>query len=279
MAQRTYASLTSQANGDFQTPWDVAGSGDSLSDNNVDTRYEAAFVATVRARGQGATDGAIPAGAVVTQVKSQYYVRDPDASPNFSIITPYIYFSASGNRVFASTSLSNDLPYNTWVYIERIWATDPDGNAWTVANFFLAWYGLQAEMAPSDQIQWSELRRSITFTLPSPSATTDPATGVTSSQATLNGTVDPGGATADYPVHYKFQWGLTTSYGNETAIGGPLTGSGGQAVSATITGLTPGTNYHFRVVAYNDDVTINGADRTTTSSGTPSDNGQNGDEG
>ncbi|HMD13789.1 MAG TPA: T9SS type A sorting domain-containing protein, partial [Bacteroidota bacterium] len=48
----------------------------------------------------------------------------------------------------------------------------------------------------------------------------------------------------------KFEYGLTTSYGNQvTATQSPLNGTTVTAVSAAISGLTPNTVYHYRMVA------------------------------
>ena len=94
-----------------------------------------------------------------------------------------------------------------------------------------------------------------------PTATTGSATSVTSTSATLNGTVNPNGASTTV----VFQYGLSTSYGNAaTAAQSPLTGTSAQAVSAGITGLTQGTTYHYRVVATNSAGTGSGSDRTFT---------------
>ena len=102
-----------------------------------------------------------------------------------------------------------------------------------------------------------------TFTTPSatgtPVVTTNPATNVTSSSATLNGTVYPHGLSTT--VH--FQYGRTTSYGSVTP-NQTKTGNTYQAVSANISGLTASTTYHFRIVATNSDGTRNGSDRTFT---------------
>ena len=94
-----------------------------------------------------------------------------------------------------------------------------------------------------------------------PVATTGSATSISSYSATLNGTVNPNGASTTV----VFEYGLSTSYGSTaTAAQSPLTGTTSQAVSAGITGLTPGTTYHYRVVAMNGVATGSGSDRTFT---------------
>lgn len=91
-----------------------------------------------------------------------------------------------------------------------------------------------------------------------PIASTGNAIAIGPTQATLNGTVDPQSEDTNYHVEY----GTTTAYGNSTP--NRITGAGtvSQFVSEPVTGLTPGTTYHFRVVASNPSGTSNGADQT-----------------
>jgi len=93
----------------------------------------------------------------------------------------------------------------------------------------------------------------------SPVVTTNPATNVASSSATLNGSLDPHGLTT---IVY-FEYGTTTSYGLTTA---PHSHHGNiyLDVSAGISSLTASTTYHFRVVATNSAGTTFGSDRTFT---------------
>lgn len=95
-----------------------------------------------------------------------------------------------------------------------------------------------------------------------PTVTTNAATSVTATGATLNGTVNP----SNRSTNVTFNYGLTTGYGtNATASQSPLAAnSGSQSVSAAITGLTCNTLYHFRVSATNSSGTNNGTDLTFT---------------
>jgi phosphodiesterase/alkaline phosphatase D-like protein len=99
-----------------------------------------------------------------------------------------------------------------------------------------------------------------------PTAATYAATNVSSTGATLNGTVN-----AKYDsTTVTFQYGLDTNYGSTvTTDQSPVTGIGNKAVSAVITGLTSNTTYHFRVKAENSIGTTYGSDMTffTTSTG------------
>jgi hypothetical protein len=80
---------------------------------------------------------------------------------------------------------------------------------------------------------------------PQISAIVGPATGVTGAHATLNGKVN----TSGLAVTWHFQWGKTTSYGKVTPNRSIGAGGGTVPVSFQVTGLSPGTVYHYRVVA------------------------------
>ena len=83
-------------------------------------------------------------------------------------------------------------------------------------------------------------------------AVTDGAGGESSGQATLNGTATPGGI---YEGSSLFQYGTTNAYGFQTPsiLLGP--GLAPSAVSATVSGLTPGVAYHYRLVVTGTDGT------------------------
>jgi hypothetical protein len=87
-------------------------------------------------------------------------------------------------------------------------------------------------------------------------------TGITTTGATLHGSVNPEGAA----VHVFFQFGPTTAYGQSTAaqLTGPL--STATPFTATLGSLTPATTIHYRAVATTDFGTFVGADQTLTTS-------------
>jgi hypothetical protein len=97
-------------------------------------------------------------------------------------------------------------------------------------------------------------------------STTTAATGVGLSTATLNGSVQTGGAAA----MWQFQYGTSTSYGKTTPANGIPAGGSIVLVSTNIGGLTPNTKYHFRLVVRTGSgtgypiVVTHGADRTFT---------------
>lgn len=105
-----------------------------------------------------------------------------------------------------------------------------------------------------------------------PTVTTLAATNITSSAATLNGSVNPNGSS----TNYYFQWGTTTSYGNTTSTASAGSGLSVINVNANIAGLVSGTTYHFRLVAqnsagttYGNDMTFAAASATVTLTTTP----------
>ena len=95
-----------------------------------------------------------------------------------------------------------------------------------------------------------------------PRITYEPTTGITQTQASIHAKVDPD----QIATTYRFQYGETTAYGNETPAGGQSIGSGALpvAVSASLSGLKVGMTYHFRVLAENEAGTTTGQDQTFT---------------
>src|SRR5665213_2258348 len=74
------------------------------------------------------------------------------------------------------------------------------------------------------------------------------ATDVTAGEATLHATIYPENQPA---TTYRFEYGPTAAYGTTVPVGEGHVGSLPSQVSQAITGLTPDTTYHFRVVASN----------------------------
>jgi hypothetical protein len=96
---------------------------------------------------------------------------------------------------------------------------------------------------------------------PTPAVTTGSATSITTTAATLNGTVNPGGAATSC----AFGYGTTTSYGKTSSV---LTIPAGTttavSVSEPISGLTAGTPYHYELFCLNAGATGLGGDKTFT---------------
>lgn len=94
---------------------------------------------------------------------------------------------------------------------------------------------------------------------PAPVAVTGAAVSIGRASVTLTGTVGTSGQT----TNWAFQWGPTAAYGNQT-FGGVLAASATPVtVTQLVTGLTPGTTFHYRLVAVHGSVAITpGADQT-----------------
>jgi hypothetical protein len=99
----------------------------------------------------------------------------------------------------------------------------------------------------------------------SPDVTTDAATKIGQSSAQLNAVVNPNGS----KTSYQFQYGLTTAYGSSTPLKSAGGGTKGVGVKGSASQLTPGTPYHFRILAVNAHGTTVGSDRTFTTTGHP----------
>jgi subtilase family serine protease len=83
---------------------------------------------------------------------------------------------------------------------------------------------------------------------------------ITQTTATLSARVNPNGKTV---TECEFEYGTSTSYGSKAPCKAlPGSGSSPVEVSAKIAGLTPNTEYHFRVVTTSSGGTIEGPDVT-----------------
>src|SRR5689334_10632837 len=98
-----------------------------------------------------------------------------------------------------------------------------------------------------------------------PIAATGPVTAVAATTATVSGSVNPNGGATTWHVEY----GTSTSYGSKTQSTSAGSGTSSTPVSASLTGLKPGTSYHYRVVATSNAGTAHGADGLLTTTAAP----------
>jgi hypothetical protein len=98
-----------------------------------------------------------------------------------------------------------------------------------------------------------------------PIVTTGSTSATTTSAATIEGSVAPNRDAVSMCV---FQYGTSAAYGAEVPCAQNVAGEGSTptTVTAALTGLTPNTTYHYRVIATNADGTSYGLDRTFTTS-------------
>jgi hypothetical protein len=95
-----------------------------------------------------------------------------------------------------------------------------------------------------------------------PTASTDPATVVTTSGVLFNGIVNANGETTTV----TFEWGTSSGSYPNSVVANPdtVSGSSDTLVSANLAGLVPGTTYYFRVVATNSSGTTHGEEHSFT---------------
>jgi hypothetical protein len=96
-------------------------------------------------------------------------------------------------------------------------------------------------------------------------AVTKPATNVTLTSATFNGSVNPFG----HATTWYFEYGTSKNYGTKTALQSAGSGTTAINVSTAVTGLKVGNTYHYRLVAMNTAGTANGSDITFLTTAAP----------
>jgi len=97
--------------------------------------------------------------------------------------------------------------------------------------------------------------------LAAPTVTTGDATAVGQTTATVTGTITPDGTEAPW----VFEYGTTTEYGLTTEQQTVPAGTDPAAVEAVLTGLSPATTYHYRLVSGE----VQGEDGTFTTGEAP----------
>jgi hypothetical protein len=102
--------------------------------------------------------------------------------------------------------------------------------------------------------------QALTAGTPPPAVSTGGASSITTTGAQLNGSVNPNG----FSTTYHFEYGLTTSYGSSTQSGSGGSGTVIVSLNATLSGLTSGSVYHYRLVAANSGGTTNTSDTAFT---------------
>ncbi|MGA9284382.1 MAG: right-handed parallel beta-helix repeat-containing protein [Solirubrobacteraceae bacterium] len=96
------------------------------------------------------------------------------------------------------------------------------------------------------------------FELSAPIVTAGTAGAATERAATVAGSVNPSG----FATTARIEYGTTTAYGSSTSPQSVGAGTTAVQLSAALAALTPGTTYHFRIVAGNRDGTTSGPDAT-----------------
>ncbi len=170
-----------------------------------------------------------PNGATVSDCHFEY-----GESPSYGSSLPCSSLPGAGtDPVAVATAITGLAPGTTYHF--RIAATNPGGTN----------YGSDRTFATRPE---------------APSVVTRTASLVTQTSATLNATVNPNGATVS---DCHFEYGESPSYGSSLPCSSlPGAGTNPVAVATAITGLAPGTPYHFRIAATNPEGTSYGSDET-----------------
>jgi hypothetical protein len=202
------------------------------------------------------------------------------SSPSVGSVNPYHFNSASftATNSTADLILQNATPTDATVLLDDFSVVeDPASHGFSVTNSLAASTtdtsvsSTITGLLPATTYHFYVVAinsvgmatgNTLTFTTggAAPVATTLPATGISSAGATLNGAVNSQGNVTTW----YFAYGTSPSYGSFSATN-TLTGTNiAVAVSNVLSGLSPATQYHFRVVASNSQNTVFGANQTFT---------------
>lgn len=94
---------------------------------------------------------------------------------------------------------------------------------------------------------------------------TKEATGITETEAALNGVVNPRGT----ETKYYFEYGTSEAYGSKTSESSAGSGTTNLEESKAVTGLSASTTYDYRIVAMNSHGTADGANHVLSTTGKP----------
>ena len=147
-------------------------------------------------------------------------------------------------------------------------STQPAGSGSNAVSFSISLSGLSQGTTyhvrlVASNVGGTQNGNDITFTTPNEpvaTAVTGAATNISTTSATLNGTVNPNGSSTTY----YFKYGTNSNYGTQTSSQNGGSGTSTVQVSENIIELTANTTYHFQLVTSNSGGTAEGADQTFT---------------
>jgi hypothetical protein len=145
---------------------------------------------------------------------------------------------------------------------------DPDGDGLSLGLEIFRGYPLEA-FNELDLGGISRRRSALTavnyFAVPAPGAVTGTASQIGNAFATLSGTVNPN----SLPTSAYFEYGVTNLYGSASLPQVVGSGTNDMPFNQTISGLVPGSTYHFRIVSTSKSGTSYGSDLTFTTDTRP----------
>jgi hypothetical protein len=175
---------------------------------------------------------AVVSGQVNPRRQSTTYTFEYGPSTSFGTVTPPVALDSANVPEAVSNQLSGLSPNTTY------------------------YYRLVASNATATTL--GAVQRFTTGPTGPPAVITGAAGGISSSAATLAGSVDGHGE----PTSFTFEYGTSTSFGSISAIDNASPVAGVQPVSLPISGLTPATTYLYRLVASDADGTTAGPTAT-----------------
>jgi hypothetical protein len=201
---------------------------------------QAAPVATTGAAESVTTGSAVVTGTVDPAGEATTYRFEYGTSAGYGLASPDVVVSAGTDPVPVRVTLTSLTNATTYHY--RLVATNASGSH----------TGADRTLRTNAQPR-------------APSITSRAATGVSSLAATVNARVNP----RSLATSVRFEYGTSTSYGSATPEQPIGAGSATVPVSAAISGLRPGTRYHFRAVATSAAGITRGGSRSFTTPRAP----------
>jgi hypothetical protein len=180
---------------------------------------------------------AVLAGTVNPAGQATAFTIEYGTTTSFGSITPVVALDSASSPEPVSATASGLTPDTTYLY--RVVATNASG---TTAGAVMS-----VTTGPGSI----------------PVVTTGAASSITSTAATLTGTVDPKSS----PTSFVFEYGTTTAFGSLSAVDSAGSMAGVQSVQLPIGGLLPSTTYVYRIDATNANGTVTGAVRSFTTAG------------
>jgi hypothetical protein len=237
-----YGSVTANQNYSGNTTQNVSA---NISGLTASTTYHFRIVATTSTAttyGSDRTFTTLSAtGAPVVTTNPATYIASLSATLNGTVdphaLTTSVHFQYGPTTSYGFTTAPQSHSGNTYLNVS---ANISSLTASTTYHFRVV-----ASNSAGTRFGNDRTFTTLTATGP-PVVTTNPATNVSSSSATLNGSLDPHGLTTSV----NFQYGTTTSYGHTTTIQSQ-TGNTYRNIAANVSGLAGNTTYHCRIVATN----------------------------